>query len=237
MLGQQAQQLHLPTGQVLSLGTVPVPVPDAAFSRSGRYLVWGTSGIADFAYGSVVPAPWDNVATGGGPSFAGDSQLAYTLAPTSYQQAYIAPLAWLLDGDADGLNDHWERAFGSSITPGSGATGDDGADGDPDTDGLTNAQEFARGSHPRGTLARYLAEGASGTFFSTRYAIANPRRSSATTGRPLRVETDGGAVISRRSDPCRRGRAPRSSRARWASARRRSQRWWRVRPRRWPSIA
>ena len=49
---------------------------------------------------------------------------------------------------------------------------------DPDSDGLTNAEEFARGSHPRGTAARYLAEGAAGTFFATRYAIANPHRSS-----------------------------------------------------------
>ncbi len=212
MLAQQAQQVHLPTGQVMSLGTVPVPVPDAAFSRSGRYMVWGTSGIADFAYGSVVPAPWDNVASGGGPSFAGDSQLAYTLAPTSnYLQVYVAPLSSLLDGDADGLNDHWETTFGLSITAGSGATGADGAAGDPDADGLTNAQELARGSHPRGTLARYLAEGASGTFFSTRYAIANPG-SSATTA-AVRVETDGGAVILRAVTLPARSRATIESRA------------------------
>ena len=53
-------------------------------------------------------------------------------------------------------------------------TGIGSAGADPDNDGLTNAEEFARGSHPRGTAARYLAEGAAGTFFATRYAIANP---------------------------------------------------------------
>jgi hypothetical protein len=196
MLGQQAQQVHLPTGQVLSLGTVPVPVPDATFSRSGRYLAWGTAGIADFAYGSVVPGPWDDLPSGGVPSFAGDSQLTYSLAPTSnYLQVYVAPLPSLLDNDADGLNDHWETTFGLSTTMGSGATGDAGASGDPDADGLTNAQELARGSHPRGTLARYLAEGASGTFFSTRYAIANPGSSAATAA--VRVETEAGAVTTR----------------------------------------
>ena len=63
-------------------------------------------------------------------------------------------------------------------------TGISGASGDPDSDGLTNAEEFARGSHPRGTAARYLAEGAAGTFFATRYAIANPNPTSGDRDAP-----------------------------------------------------
>ena len=35
-------------------------------------------------------------------------------------------------------------------------------------------EEFARGSNPLGTHARYLAEGSAGSFFTTRIAIANP---------------------------------------------------------------
>ncbi|MEO5820277.1 MAG: hypothetical protein ABIT71_07190, partial [Vicinamibacteraceae bacterium] len=66
--------------------------------------------------------------------------------------------------------------------------------GDPDADGLTNAAEQTAGSHPRGTLKRYLAEGVSNGFFSTRFAIANPQTSTArillsfvdTTGRRTR---------------------------------------------------
>jgi hypothetical protein len=209
MLGPQAQQVHLPTGQTVKLGTVPIPVPDAAFSRSGRYLVWNEQ-IADFAYGSVVPL--GNAPFAGGASFAGDAELVYSRPPTSnYFQVFAGPLAPLLDADADGLNDHWESAFGLSITAGSGASGADGAAGDPDADGLTNAQELVRGSHPRGTLARYLAEGASGAFFSTRYAIVNPGATAATAA--VRVETDGGDVITRALTVPARSRATIESRA------------------------
>ena len=42
-------------------------------------------------------------------------------------------------------------------------------------DGLTNAAEQTAGSHPRGTLKRYLAEGVTNGFFNTRFAIANPQ--------------------------------------------------------------
>ena len=46
--------------------------------------------------------------------------------------------------------------------------------GDPDGDGQTNLEEQLAGTHPRGMQTRYLAEGATGTFFSTRIAVANP---------------------------------------------------------------
>ncbi len=47
----------------------------------------------------------------------------------------------------------------------------------------TTRRRLASGSHPRGFVITYLAEGATGTFFDTRLAIANP------TGTPAKVLT------------------------------------------------
>jgi hypothetical protein len=82
---------------------------------------------------------------------------------------FVADLARLFDGDYDSLDDRWERFFGlySGI-----ATGDHGASGDPDHDGLTNLEELQAGSHPKGLFSVYLAEGATGSFFDTQYALA-----------------------------------------------------------------
>jgi len=74
------------------------------------------------------------------------------------------------DPDGDGLPSAWETQFG--LNPAS-AAGDDGAAGDPDGDGFTNAQELAAGTHPRGTTTRIFAEGATGSFFDTRFALFN----------------------------------------------------------------
>jgi hypothetical protein len=95
------------------------------------------------------------------------------------------------DSDGDGLTNEWETLYG--LNPNS-AAGADGATGDPDADGRSNAAEQTAGSHPRGTFRRYLAEGVSNAFFSTRFAIANPQQSTArvlltfvdTTGRTTR---------------------------------------------------
>jgi hypothetical protein len=75
------------------------------------------------------------------------------------------------DDDCDGLPTAWERRLG--LDPLS-ASGEHGVAGDPDGDGLTNAQELAAQSHPRGTFTRYFAEGATGAFFNARLALANP---------------------------------------------------------------
>ena len=74
------------------------------------------------------------------------------------------------DADGDGLPTAWETQFG--LDPGS-AAGADGAAGDPDGDGATNATELAAGTHPRGTVTRIFAEGATGAFFDTRFALFN----------------------------------------------------------------
>jgi hypothetical protein len=80
------------------------------------------------------------------------------------------------DTDEDGLPNDWETKYG--LDP-NDPSGDNGPNGDPDHDGVTNAQELANGSHPRGFVITYLAEGATGAFFSTRIAVANPSDTKA----------------------------------------------------------
>lgn len=88
-------------------------------------------------------------------------------------------LAKLIDNDEDGLLDVWERQFG--LDPLS-AAGINGGTGDPDGDGRTNLEEYQGGTHPRNVaaLTRYLAEGASTSFFDTRIALANAGNAPAT---------------------------------------------------------
>lgn len=80
------------------------------------------------------------------------------------------------DTDGDGLPDAWEATYG--LDPAS-ASGDDGADGDPDGDGKPNADEYRDGTHPRGFVTRYFAEGVNSTFFTTVFAVANASASPA----------------------------------------------------------
>lgn len=98
-----------------------------------------------------------------------------------------------IDTDADGLENTWETTFGLSPFAADGA---DGAAGDPDGDGLSNAQELAAGTHPRGFSTRYFAEGATGTFFRTRFDLSNPNGGHAALVF-LRFATDTGARVSR----------------------------------------
>jgi Tol biopolymer transport system component len=91
------------------------------------------------------------------------------------------------DGDSDGMPDDWELQYGFSPA--------DATDGplDADADGRTNAQECTELTHPRGLYTRYLAEGATGSFFDTRVVLANP---GATPARVLfRFQTELGQVV------------------------------------------
>jgi IPT/TIG domain/Fibronectin type III domain len=74
------------------------------------------------------------------------------------------------DTDADGLPDAWEGSFGLASDS---AQGDNGAEGDPDADGVPNATEYLDGTHPRGLVRRFFAEGASTADVQTRFVIAN----------------------------------------------------------------
>lgn len=82
------------------------------------------------------------------------------------------------DTDGDGLPDACEIKFG--LNPNSGVS-PDGANDDPDGDGRTNLQECTDGTHPRGFHKRYLAEGATGTFWDTSFALLNHSTAPAIT--------------------------------------------------------
>jgi hypothetical protein len=98
----------------------------------------------------------------------------FTRSDGVYLQGLAGPSEGLLpsgDADADGLSNGWEAQFGLDAEAAAGA---DGADGDPDQDGVSNRDELAAGTHPRGTTTRHLAEGAQNAFFDTRLALLNP---------------------------------------------------------------
>jgi hypothetical protein len=82
---------------------------------------------------------------------------------------------YVLDRDLDGdaVPSSWETTLGTDP-----AAADAGLD--PDADGVTNLEEYQRGSHPNGTFKRYLAEGAVNAFFSTSIAAMNPNAEAAT---------------------------------------------------------
>ena len=74
----------------------------------------------------------------------------------------------------DGIPDIVERRYSLDLLDPRDATAD------PDNDGVSNLQELRDGTHPNGLVTRYLAEGATSTFFTTTLAMTNPGEVDAT---------------------------------------------------------
>jgi hypothetical protein len=95
-----------------------------------------------------------------------------TTSPTGVADTLIAAIApnasLVTDTDGDSLPDDWERQFGLDASNAADAAAD------PDNDGVSNRDEYLRGTHPRGFYTRYLAEGAATAFFDVSIALANP---------------------------------------------------------------
>lgn len=102
--------------------------------------------------------------------------------------AYVPSFSPTTDTDGDGISDALEAQYSLDLLNPSDSTIDS------DGDGVNNADEIAAGTHPRGTVVRYLAEGATGSFFDTELAMTNPGDTKATT--LLRFLTSTGANMS-----------------------------------------
>jgi Tol biopolymer transport system component len=91
------------------------------------------------------------------------------------------------DTDGDGMPDQYEAVYSLDVLAADAAA-------DPDADGMTSLQEMQAGTHPQGYYTRYLAEGATGTFFDTRVSMANPHAVTSTS--LLRFQTELGTSPS-----------------------------------------
>jgi hypothetical protein len=157
--GAATQTLAAPTG---------TPAVAPAVSPSARYVLTAGARLNDFDFGTSTNLPF---VPGGGDFSADDRWLAVLSATATLvagdtngvDDVFVLDLPDVLDADDDTMDDRWETLFGVT---------DPAAD--PDGDGQTNAQEEDAGTHPNAQIRRFLAEGATGTFFRTQIGLANP---------------------------------------------------------------
>jgi hypothetical protein len=170
----------LASGAELPPLAAPMGAPSfpATVSPSGRYALTENGRLNDFDLGLSTPlafAPgivtFTLFAPGAG-AFSVDDRWLAVYSGTStlvggdtngVHDVFVIDLPDRLDADDDTMHDGWEARFGVT---------DPGAD--TDADGVTNALEEDAGTHPNGQLRRFLAEGATGSFFRTYIALANP---------------------------------------------------------------
>jgi hypothetical protein len=186
----------------------PVPVCTFTLAPSAQIDVSALGGTIDYTVtASATTCAW--TATAGEPwltfvgraSGTGNGDLRVLVPPNLAQPAArtttvaVGQTAVTLrqvgdgDGNADGLFDMWAAFYGVDTATPDGAPG-----GDADGDGVSNLAEQTGGTHPRGTVRRYLAEGAGNAFFDTEIAIFNPEITPAHV--LFRLQLDRGGEVS-----------------------------------------
>jgi hypothetical protein len=146
-----------------------------AASASARYGLLDDGRLADLDLETLTPlgfVPYGGAFSAGGRWLAADSATDSLVASDTngVGDVFVIDLPDLLDADDDTMDDRWETLFGVTDPT-----------ADPDADGQTNAQEEDAGTHPNGLLRRFVAEGATGAFFHTEIALANPDPALAAT--------------------------------------------------------
>ena len=182
-------------------GPGPVPSRNPSISQNGRFVAFVSQAklvavdtndfddvyVFDRTSGQVVRASVSSAGAQGQalpgqfPPRTDDARITADGEAVVFSSEYTN----LVAGDTNGVADIFMRTLGLGsdtavidpafltdfgLVPG---TPDGGPFADPDNDGLSNLEEQELGTHPRGLVTRFLAEGATG-FFDARIALLNP---------------------------------------------------------------
>ena len=182
-------------------GPGPVPSRNPSISQNGRFVAFVSQAslvavdtndfddiyVFDRTSGQVVRASVSSAGAQGQalpglfPPRTGDARITANGEAVVFTSEYPN----LVAGDTNGVADIFMRTLGLGpdtavidpafltdfgLVPG---TPDGDPFADPDNDGLSNLEEQELGTHPRGKVTRFLAEGATG-FFDARIALLNP---------------------------------------------------------------